>query len=77
MTEFNFGTYRLQVDVEKTRAWYGTYGQIAGGCDCGYCRNFAAVVSFFPDEVEEFLERFGLTLQKSVEVMECCRELDE
>ena len=44
MTEFVFGPYRLEVDVEATRNWYDLYGEPAGGCDCAYCRNFTAAV---------------------------------
>lgn len=38
MTEFVLGSYRLEVDVEATRAWYGRYGNATGGCGCAYCR---------------------------------------
>lgn len=31
MTEFVLGSYRLEVDVEATRAWYGRYGNATGG----------------------------------------------
>lgn len=41
MTEFVLGSYRLEVDVEATRAWYGRYGNATGGCGCAYCRNYA------------------------------------
>ena len=45
MTEFVLGSYRLEVDVEATRAWYGRYGNATGGCGCAYCRNYAAARS--------------------------------
>lgn len=31
VTEFVLGSYRLEVDVEATRAWYGRYGNATGG----------------------------------------------
>ena len=55
MTEFVFGPYRLEVDVEATRAWYDRYGDATGGCDCAYCRNYAAAVGSLPSEVAALL----------------------
>ena len=55
MTEFVLGSYRLEVDVEATRAWYGRYGNATGGCGCAYCRNYAAAVGVLPPEAAAFL----------------------
>lgn len=64
MTEFVFGPYRLEVDVEATRAWYDRYGDATGGCDCAYCRNYAAAVETLPPEVAAFLRPLELDLHK-------------
>ena len=64
MAEFVFGPYRLEVDVEATRNWYDLYGEPAGGCDCAYCRNYAAAVGILPPEVAAFLEPLGLDLHR-------------
>lgn len=64
MREFIFGNYRLEVDVEATRAWYETYGDATGGCGCAYCRNYAAAVGTLPPEVGMFLAPLGLDLKK-------------
>ena len=64
MTEFVFGPYRLEVDVEATRAWYDRYGDATGGCDCAYCRNYAAAVETLPPEVAAFLRPLGLDPHK-------------
>lgn len=71
MTEFVFGSYRLEVDVEATRAWYDRYGDATGGCDCAYCRNFAAAVGDLPPQVEAFLEPLGLSLRRPGDASEC------
>ena len=71
MTEFVLGSYRLQVDVEATRAWYDRYGGAAGGCDCLYCKNFAAAVGALPPEVGRFLEPLGLDLHRPGDASEC------
>ena len=70
MAEFVFGPYRLEVDVEATRAWYDRYGDATGGCDCAYCRNFAAAVKNLPPEVEEFLEPLDLSLRRPGDIDE-------
>lgn len=71
MTEFVFGPYRMEVDVEATRMWYRRYGDATGGCDCLYCRNFAAAVGTLPPEVGAFLEPLGLDLHKPGDASEC------
>ena len=54
MTEFVLGSYRLEVDVEATRAWYGRYGNATGGCGCAYCRNYAAAVGSCRQKQQRF-----------------------
>ena len=49
MTEFVLGSYRLEVDVEATRAWYGRYGNATGGRGAP-TRNYAAAVGVLPPE---------------------------
>ena len=45
MTEFVFGPYRLEVDVEATRDWYDHLRTMPpAAVDCAYCRNYAAAV---------------------------------
>ena len=76
MAEFVFGTYRLEADVAATRAWYAAHGEIAGGCDCAYCRNFAAAIGGAPGEVLRFLRELGADPLRPREVMELGREPD-
>ena len=64
------GGYHIQADVEATRRWYDAYGDAAGGCDCAYCRNFAAAAGTLPTEVEAFLELLGLSLRRPGEIGE-------
>ena len=59
-----FVAARLEVDVEATRGWYDRYGDATGGCDCAYCRNYAAAVETLPPEVAAFLRPLGLDLHK-------------
>ena len=48
MTEFVFGPYRLEVDVEATRAYYAAHNEPWIICTCAGCRNFAQAVSSCP-----------------------------
>lgn len=70
MTEFVFEDCCVQVDAEATRAYYDAYGEIAGGCGCAYCRNFAAAVETVAPRLRAFLDRLGLDIRKPREVME-------
>ena len=76
MKEFVFENTRLQVDVERTRAWYDAHDDLLERCSCAYCRNFRAAQAYLPEEADHFLNTMGLTLQKPAEVMEWCKEAD-
>ena len=76
MTGFTFESDHILVDVEATRDYYARYGQIAGGCTCAACRNFADAIGAVPGKVGETLARLGLDLRKPIEVCEWGRETD-
>lgn len=72
MTEFVFGSYRLKVDVEATRAWYATHLWATGPrcpCDCPGCRNFAKTASDLPRPVKDFFGRLGLDPERPAELL--------
>ena len=70
MTKFAFGPCRLTVDVKRTRDWYAAHGEVAGGCDCAYCRNFTAAVETVSPEIRDFFDALGLDIRKPREAME-------
>lgn len=70
MREIVFENCRIQVDVAATRSYYDAHGEIAGGCDCAYCRNFAAAAETVSPRLRTFLDALGLDLRKPREVME-------
>ena len=70
MLDTSIGKYHIQVDAAATRAWYDRFGDATGGCDCAYCRNFAAAVATLPPEVEAFLESLGLSLHRPGDIGE-------
>jgi hypothetical protein len=68
--EFTVGDSHLLVDVDATRDWYAARGEIAGGCHCAYCRNFAAAIETFPQDVRALLASMGVDIRKPREIME-------
>ena len=70
MRDMHIGGYHIQVEAEATWRWYDTCGDDTGGCDCAYCRNFAAAVGTLPTEAEAFLEPLGLSLRRPGEIGE-------
>lgn len=74
MTEFNetqsniqglsLGNYRLQVDVETTRAYYAAHSGPWVTCTCAGCRNFVRAVKSLPQPVKDFFVRLGLDPEK-------------
>ncbi len=59
MTEFVFGPYRLEVDVEATRAYYAAHNEPWIICTCAGCRNFAQAVKLLPQAGERLLRPAG------------------
>ena len=52
------GVYRLDIDVERTKAFYEQTEWF--GCGCAGCRNYEKAVSLLPDKVKAFFEQFGV-----------------
>ena len=65
--EIVFGSYRLLVDVEKTRAYYEAHPLPWVTCTCAGCRNFVQAAKLFPAEVQEFFAQLGLDPEKPAE----------
>lgn len=63
---FDIGIYQLDVDVEKTAAFYRADGDIT--CDCAGCRNYAKAVAELPASVAQFFHQFGIDPAKPIEV---------
>lgn len=63
---FEQGVYRLDVDVERTRAFYDTEAGIC--CTCAGCRNFAALRNRIPQEIASFLGQLGIDPMKPTDM---------
>ena len=55
-----FGRYKLDVDVEKTKKFYETAERLSEGCSCDGCRNFEQAVDILPRPVTEFFAMLGI-----------------
>lgn len=70
-----FGQFILDVDVERTRAYY--HSQDPGiGCECSGCRNYERAAAVFPEELQDFFRALGVHPQKPAEVYVNCTRGD-
>ena len=73
---FEFGKYKLDIDVEKTRAFYRRAGRITDGCTCQGCRNYEQWVGSSCVEPKHVLEQMGVAMEKACEVYVNCPNED-
>lgn len=73
---FELGDYILDIDVERTRAFYGQAETITDGCNCQGCRNYAQWAKWLSAEPKFILESMGVLLEKSPEVYVNCPNED-
>lgn len=65
---FDFGNFRLDIDVESTKAFYTQHGKtVLEDCGCVNCRNYYEAVSKASDKVKNFFSSIGIDPQKSPE----------
>lgn len=63
---FQIGIYRLEVDVERTNAYYATRSGI--GCDCAGCRNYEKALPKLAPPIQSFLRQFGIDPGSPIEM---------
>lgn len=73
---FEFGKYILDIDVEKTRAFYLGAARITDGCTCQGCRNYEKWASALSGELSAIFEGMGILPEKSPEVYVNCPNSD-
>ena len=65
---FDFGKFRVDVDVEKTREFYTNKAKtVLEDCGCNSCRNYYEAIKKTPDRVKSFFDSLGIDPQKSPE----------
>ena len=57
---FKFSQTQLDIDVERTRAFYDTHQADGETCPCAGCRNFEEARKFLPEEVRQFFQQLGV-----------------
>jgi len=60
--------FTIEVDVEKTKAYYDTAALISEGCDCSGCRNYEKAIDTISDEVKSFFKQLGVFMKRATEV---------
>ena len=72
METVEFGKWILEVDPEATRAAHASIQEGGAlGCGCSQCLDFVAIrANLYPPRVLALLERFGVSPDKEVEVMD-------
>ena len=67
MKDFVFGSYKMRVDVARTRRHYSGRPAPWIGCDCAGCRNFARAVGTLPQAVADFFRALGVDPRQPAE----------
>ena len=76
---FTFGTYTLDIDVERTRAFYARpdIEITSEKCSCAGCQNYDKAILEAPAAVLSFFESLGIDPRKPAEVFDVMGGLDE
>ena len=74
-----FGNYTIDVDVERTRAFYarGDVKTTSEQCTCAGCQNYDKAILKMPAAVTDFLESLGLDPRKPAEAFDVMGGLAE
>ena len=69
---FQFGEYKIDVDVEKTRQFYDRAKTVSEGCQCDGCLNFERAVDKLPLNIRDFFSALGVDMKKICECYVYC-----
>lgn len=73
---FEFGPYRIDMDVDRTRQWYETEPTVSQCCDCDGCVNYERAADLFPESVVSFFSAMGADVKKPIEAYVNCANRD-
>lgn len=71
-----FGQYKVDVDIEKTKKFYDNAELVSQTCSCDGCLNFEKAVSTLPKSVIEFFANIGIDMRKVCECYVNCTVYD-
>lgn len=66
---FQFGEYKIDVDVEKTKQFYNRAKTVSEECQCDGCFNFERAVDELSQNIRDFFSALGVDMKKSANVM--------
>lgn len=72
-----FGQYKIDVDIKRTREFYERAEPVSKGCSCDGCLNFEKAVGRLPLAVTTFFTNLGIDLRKVCECYVNCTNDDE
>jgi hypothetical protein len=61
---FDFGKFKIDVDTERTRAFYAQEDVISARCSCDGCQNYEKAIDVLPHEVIHFFDELGVDIKK-------------
>lgn len=73
---FNFGQYRIDVDVDMTKNFYKNADKVSEGCSCAGCKNFEQAAEYLPVAMKMFFDNLGIDYQKACECYVNCSNSD-
>lgn len=69
---FEFGQYKVDIDVCKTQNFYENAAFVSEGCSCDGCQNFEKAVAALPQVVQSFFTQLGIDMGKICECYVNC-----
>ena len=57
---YKYGQYTVDIDVEKTKAFYARARRISEVCPCDGCTNFERAVKILPKDVASVFSALGI-----------------
>lgn len=72
-----FGQYKVDIDIEKTKHFYENAELVSKACSCDGCLNFEKAVGILPKSVREFFVNLGIDMRKVCECYVNCTNDDE
>lgn len=65
---FEFNYHKVEIDVEKTKAFYENAEYITSHCQCSGCRNFEKAANLISEKATSIFNDMGIDMQKACEV---------
>lgn len=71
---FRFGNIVVDIDIEKTTAFYQSFRKLTDDCSCAGCQNFVYGVDRLSHDILDFFLKLGIDILKPTEMTVLCSE---